>query len=116
MLGVGTSLSLVLYTLKQNINLYYTPTQLKTTNVLSEQIIRLGGIVEKSSVKFSQNGLQVKFFVADSANRVQVNYSGVLPALFREGQGVVVEGELKDNIFIAEQVLAKHDEKYIPGR
>lgn len=112
--GVSVASAMVLYTLKENINLYYTPSQLKNAFISPQQVIRIGGIVKPQSVVFAKKNLQVRFFVADKSNQIQVIYAGILPALFRAGQGIVVEGRLNNNILFADQVLAKHDEKYVP--
>src|SRR3989344_3842404 len=114
-LGIGTATALVLYSLKQNINLYYTPQQLLAASLKPHQIVRLGGLVEKGSVKRETNNLTVRFSVTDYHATIPVEYTGVLPALFREGQGIVSEGELQSTgIFKAREVLAKHDENYRP--
>jgi cytochrome c-type biogenesis protein CcmE len=107
--------SLVLYALKQNINLFYTPTQLLEAKINPQQNLRLGGFVQKHSVQYDASGQQVQFTITDQKNQVQITYQGVLPNLFREGQGVVVTGKLLDaHHLAASEVLAKHDEKYIP--
>ncbi len=107
--------ALTLYALKQNINLFYTPTQLLQASLTPEQIIRIGGYVKKHSVRYDKSGESVTFIVTDRKNELAVNYHGVLPNLFREGQTVVVTGKLNtQHVFIADQVLAKHDEKYMP--
>jgi len=106
----------VLYALKQNINLFYTPTQLSETILKPDQAIRLGGYVKKSSVQYDASGSGVSFIITDQKNEVPVTYRGVLPNLFREGQGVVVTGKLSTaNTMDATSVLAKHDEKYMPS-
>lgn len=113
--GVSIAAAFALYALRQSINLYYTPSQLTTANIAPNQIIRLGGMVEKGSVQFAKQGIQVSFVLTDYKKQIPVQYNGVLPALFREGQGIVVEGKLNSSgIVIADQVLAKHDENYMP--
>lgn len=112
---VGGAIGLMLFALKQNINLFYTPTQLQSAEVKFNQSIRLGGYVKKGSVNYDVSGKQVTFVVTDRTNELMVHYQGVLPNLFREGQVVVVTGKLAGNKTLsAEQVLAKHDEKYMP--
>jgi len=107
--------ALVLYALKQNINLFYTPTQLMAAHLTQEQSIRLGGYVKLHSVHYSESGQEVQFTVTDRVQNIQVHYQGVLPNLFREGQTVVVTGKLGQGpMLLATQVLAKHDEKYMP--
>lgn len=112
---LSAAIGLVLYALKQNINLFYTPTQLAALPVNSQQGLRIGGYVKKQSVHFDAGGKQVSFIIMDPHNQIEVVFNGVLPSLFREGQGVVVTGKLSDSHhFIASEVLAKHDEKYVP--
>ncbi|MES2219150.1 MAG: cytochrome c maturation protein CcmE [Pseudomonadota bacterium] len=112
---LSTAAGLVLYALKQNINLFYTPTQLATLKVNPKQALRIGGYVKKQSVHYDATGTNVRFTIMDPANQIEVVFDGVLPTLFREGQGVVVTGKLIDSQhFAANEVLAKHDEKYVP--
>lgn len=107
---------LSLYALKQNINLFYTPTQLAERHLTPGQLFRLGGQVEKGTVKQSEQQLLVSFVVSDDSHAVLVEYQGVLPDLFREGQSVVIEGSLDSaGVMQAKQVLAKHDERYKPA-
>ena len=105
---------LILYALKQNINLFYTPTQLAELTIAPSRAIRIGGYVKENSVTYLNNGEEIHFIVTDKKNEMSVTYHGILPNLFREGQTVVVTGKLQNNIINASQVLAKHDEKYIP--
>lgn len=112
---LGTAASLVLYALKQNINLFYTPTQLLAAHVQQDQNLRIGGYVKKKSVEYDFSGQSVHFIITDRSNEIAVNYHGVLPNLFREGQAVVVTGKLTaPTLVLANEVLAKHDEKYMP--
>ncbi len=112
---LSAAIGLVLYALKQNINLFYTPTQLLQTRFNADQILRIGGYVKKGSVRFDTSGQSVNFIVTDQTNDIKINYHGVLPNLFREGQGVVITGKLTDKHHLqANEVLAKHDEKYMP--
>ncbi|HSW68832.1 MAG TPA: cytochrome c maturation protein CcmE [Gammaproteobacteria bacterium] len=109
------AITLILYALKQNINLFYTPTQLLSAHLLPNQIVRIGGYVKKQSVHYDNSGTHVTFFITDQKNNLQIDYHGVLPSLFREGQGIVVTGKfINSKILLADQVLAKHDEKYLP--
>jgi cytochrome c-type biogenesis protein CcmE len=113
LLGMGAGL--VLYALKQNINLFYTPTELLQATINPDQPLRIGGYVKKNSVHYDKSGEAVTFVVTDRVNEMMVNYQGVLPNLFREGQTVVVTGKLNSqHEIIANQVLAKHDERYMP--
>ncbi|MCD6038780.1 MAG: cytochrome c maturation protein CcmE [Gammaproteobacteria bacterium] len=112
---LGTAAGLILYALKQNINLFYTPTELLQAQLNSGQAIRLGGYVKNHSVHYNNSGQEVNFTITDRINEIKINYAGVLPNLFREGQSVVVTGNLNSqHVLIANQVLAKHDEKYMP--
>lgn len=112
---VASVIFLVLYALRQNINLFYSPSQVVAGEAPYNHIFRMGGLVQVGSVRRSANDLQVAFVVTDHVKTVAVNYVGILPDLFREGQSVVVQGKLSSHgIFVADQVLAKHDEKYMP--
>lgn len=112
---IGGATSLVLYALKQNINLFYSPSQVVEGQTPLNRRCRLGGLVTMGSLHKDTKSLKVNFCITDKVNQVAVEYTGVLPDLFREGQSVVVEGELNaKKRFIASQVLAKHDEKYMP--
>ncbi len=115
-LMLSLAAGLILYALKQNINLFYTPTQLIEAKVAPTQICRVGGYVKKNSVQFDASGQSVAFIVTDKQRDILVRYHGVLPNLFREGQGVVMTGQLNaEHVFIASDILAKHDEKYMPA-
>ena len=110
-------IGLSLYALKQNINLFYTPTQLYERHVTPGRLFRLCGQVKNGTVKQNEQQLLVSFVVSDASHNVLVEYQGVLPDLFREGQSVVVEGSLDPGgIMQAKQVLAKHDERYRPAK
>lgn len=112
---VSTAIGLILYALKQNINLFYTPTELTQHIIQPGQIIRIGGYVKAHSVIYASSGSSVEFMITDHVHDIKVYYQGLLPNLFREGQGVVVTGTLNtSNQFMANEVLAKHDEKYMP--
>jgi cytochrome c-type biogenesis protein CcmE len=119
LLASGAVVGLVLYALKQNINLFYTPTQIASQEAPMGVRIRVGGMVDKGSVKREdRTGTQtvaVQFTLSDLAHSLTVHYNGILPDLFREGQGIVVMGKLgREGTLLAEEVLAKHDEKYMP--
>lgn len=111
---LSAAIGLTLYALKQNINLFYTPTELLQAHILPDQMLRIGGYVKNHSVHYSSSGEKVTFTITDRSKEIKVTYSGVLPNLFREGQSVVVTGKWIDSLFYADQVLAKHDEKYMP--
>ena len=102
---------LVLSALQDNIVLFFTPSELTPEKMTARQL-RIGGLVEEGSVQI--NGLEARFSITDSSAIVNVLYTGALPDLFREGQGIIAQGRFEDNIFRAENVLAKHDETYMP--
>ncbi|MER8698292.1 cytochrome c maturation protein CcmE [Mesorhizobium sp. M0768] len=111
-LGVATGLTF--YALGQKASYFYMPADLATASLQPGQRIRLGGLVEKGTVERGQ-GATVAFSVTDNQKNVKVTYTGILPDLFREGQGVITEGSFgPDGIFVADSVLAKHDETYMP--
>lgn len=112
--GVGIGVALVLYALSQNIHLFYTPTQLATENISAHKKIRVGGMVMPGTVKHSDK-LAIEFTITDFKYETTIRYRGIMPDLFKEGQGIVALGKVgKNGEFIAEQVLAKHDENYMP--
>lgn len=112
---VAAAVMLVLRALNANVMFFYSPTQVLAGEAPASAAFRLGGLVEDRSVQRSPDGLQVRFMVTDGAQRVPVQYRGLLPDLFREGKGVVVSGKLQQGgAFEASQVLAKHDENYMP--
>jgi cytochrome c-type biogenesis protein CcmE len=111
--ALGTATALVLAALKDQIVYFYSPTDLQSKHVVAGRHIRIGGLVEEGSLL--KEGAVVNFRITDTTTAVTVTYTGVLPDLFREGQGVVAEGSVdKDNLFHADTILAKHDEKYMP--
>jgi len=113
--GVGIAVALALSALQQNINLFYTPTQIANGEAPRDTRIRAGGMVEKGSVKRSSDSLQTDFVVTDYVARVTIRFHGILPDLFREGQGIVAMGKIDDSgMLLADEVLAKHDENYMP--
>lgn len=114
-IGLALASGLILYALSENINVFLTPSQLAATKLKPDYHFRLGGMVKKGSVVHEKNTLGVKFIVTDLKAETNVYYNGVLPDLFRENSGVIAEGQLDtNNVFIATQVLAKHDENYMP--
>lgn len=115
LLGVTLSASLAIYALGQNVNLYFTPSQAVINKAPIDKTLRMGGMVKKGSVKREADSLKVYFTLTDYEYETSVEYTGILPALFREGQGIVAQGKLNAaRTLIADQVLAKHDEKYMP--
>jgi len=114
-LGVGVAASLTLYALQQNINLFYSPSQIAAGEAPVGRSIRVGGLVVTGSVAREVESLQVEFALTDNQEHIQVRYEGILPDLFREGQGIVARGRVTaEGIVQAEEVLAKHDENYMP--
>jgi len=112
---LGCAATLVLTALSDNIVFFYSPTQIVEKQIPPERRFRMGGLVEAGSVKKSTDGQVTRFRVTDTNKTVDVVYRGLLPDLFREGQGVVAEGSLgADGVFAAREVLAKHDENYMP--
>lgn len=110
---LGAAAALVLTALNDNLVFFYSPTQVAERKITSDRRFRLGGLVEAGSVQ--KEGQLVRFNVTDTHKTVAVAYRGLLPDLFREGQGVVAEGALgADGVFVAREVLAKHDENYMP--
>ena len=105
---VGT----ILIVLQDNILFFYTPSEILQKNLKQNEKVRLGGLVEENSLK--RNDVKVNFVITDLKKNIEVRYEGILPDLFREGQGVIVKGYLKNNLFEATEVLAKHDENYMP--
>lgn len=115
LIGISIAIGLILYALKQNINLFFTPTQTIAEKLPAGQRFRLGGIVQAKSVQREPNSLLIKFVITDNNKQIPVQYTGVLPDLFREGQGAVADGRLNaQGVFMADEILAKHDENYMP--
>lgn len=113
--GVSVAVGLSLYALSQNINLFFNPTQIANGEVPVGQRIRAGGMVVDGSIKRDSDSLKVRFGLTDYESIVTVEYDGILPDLFREGQGIVAQGAMNaEGIFVASEVLAKHDENYMP--
>lgn len=114
-LGISATLGLGLYALQENINLFYTPTEIVNGKAPQDARIRAGGLVKEGSVQRNEDALTVTFVVTDGDADVTISYRGILPDLFREGQGIVALGRLNaDRILVSDEVLAKHDENYMP--
>ena len=114
-LTLAGAAALILNAFEDSLVFFHTPTDLKEQKVSADRLIRIGGLVEKGSVRKTGGGLNVRFAITDLTNRVEVTYRGMLPDLFREGQGVVAQGRIGPNgVFTASEVLAKHDETYMP--
>ena len=113
--GVGIAVGLALLALQENINLFFSPSQVAAGDPPVGSPYMLGGMVVDGSVSRVDQSLEIRFDLTDTANTVTVAYTGILPDLFREGQGIVAQGSVNDNgLFTATQVLAKHDETYMP--
>ena len=114
-LGVGIAAYLAVGALQSNIAYFFSPSQVQAGEAPTGHVFRVGGLVEKDSLQRQEDGLTLRFVVTDNAEKVTVAYTGILPDLFSEGQGVVTKGRLGDDgVFYAEEVLAKHDESYMP--
>ena len=112
--GLAVATALVLSAFQQNLVFFFTPTQVAANEAPQGRAFRVGGMVEVGSVKRQPDGVTVHFVVTDTAKSIPVAYKGVLPDLFREGKGVVTQGRLENGLFVASEVLAKHDENYMP--
>jgi len=113
--GVSIAGALALSAFRHNVTFFFDPSEVAAGKVPAGERFRLGGMVTKGSVQRAAGSLEVRFVVTDFSHEVPVSYSGVLPDLFREGAGVVAHGRLRaDGTFVADEVLAKHDEKYMP--
>ncbi len=113
--GIGIAATLILNAFQSNLVFFFSPTQVANGEAPGDRAFRIGGLVERGSIKRDPDGLTVRFVVTDTAKSMNVVYKGILPDLFKEGKGVVAEGKLgSDGVFTSTQVLAKHDENYMP--
>lgn len=113
----AVAVGLILYALRQNINAFLTPTEIINSHLAADYHCRLGGLVKMNSLVHDENSLKVQFIVTDMQHDITVEYTGILPDLFREGKGVIAEGTIDANgVFTATQILAKHDENYTPKK
>ncbi len=113
--ALGLAVALVLNAFQSNLVFFFTPSQIMAKEAPLGRSFRIGGMVETGSVQRQPDGVTVRFIVTDTAQSVPVTYTGILPDLFREGKGVVAQGKLgPDGVFAASEVLAKHDENYMP--
>ncbi|MEY3273777.1 MAG: hypothetical protein RLZZ341_2683 [Pseudomonadota bacterium] len=110
--AVGAIVALVLNAFQSNLVFFYSPTQVAAQEAPRGRTFRVGGLVQEGSVK--REGTKVNFVITDTAQTVNVRYEGILPDLFKEGKGVVAQGQLQGGLFVAREVLAKHDENYMP--
>lgn len=111
---VGVAAILVFNAFEENLVFFFSPSQVAANEAPTGRAFRIGGFVEEGSVKRQEDGVTVNFKVTDTAHTIPVSYKGSLPDLFKEGKGVVAQGKLQDGVFVADQVLAKHDENYMP--
>jgi cytochrome c-type biogenesis protein CcmE len=113
--ALGIAVALVLNAFNSNLVFFFSPTQVANGEAPTSRAFRIGGLVEAGSIRREADGLTTRFVVTDTAKSMPVTYTGILPDLFKEGKGVVAEGRLgPDGLFAATQVLAKHDENYMP--
>jgi cytochrome c-type biogenesis protein CcmE len=110
--ATGITVALVLSAFQSNMVFFFSPTQVAAHEAPTNRTFRVGGLVQEGTVQ--RDGLRVNFIVTDTAKTVPVSYEGILPDLFQEGKGVVAQGQLKNGVFVAREVLAKHDENYMP--
>jgi cytochrome c-type biogenesis protein CcmE len=111
-IAVAAIVALVLNAFQSNLVFFYSPSQIAAKEAPSGRTFRVGGMVQAGSVKI--DGTKIQFIITDSAKTVPVRFEGILPDLFKEGKGVVAQGQLNDGVFVAREVLAKHDENYMP--
>ena len=113
--GVGIATAFALQAFQKNLLYYYSPTPIQAGEAPSSRSIRVGGLVENGSFERATGSLEAHFTLTDFQNTIRVSYTGVLPDLFREGQGIIARGKMTpEGTFVAEEVLAKHDENYMP--
>lgn len=113
--GITVAAGFALYAFNQNLMFYFSPSEVKQGKAPHNKLFRMGGMVVKGSFKRQDENLKVHFDLTDYEDTVSVEYTGILPDLFREGQGIISRGKLNANgVFVAEEVLAKHDENYMP--
>lgn len=110
--AVGAAAALVLNAFQSNLVFFYSPSQVVAKEAPEARTFRIGGMVREGTLK--RNGIRADFIVTDTAREIPVRFEGILPDLFKEGKGVVAQGQLKDGVFHAREVLAKHDENYMP--
>ena len=110
----GAAAALVFNAFEENLVFFFSPSQVAAHEAPEGRAFRIGGFVQEGSVQRQKDGVTVRFEVTDTAHTVPVTYKGSLPDLFKEGKGVVAQGKLQNGVFVADQVLAKHDENYMP--
>ncbi len=112
--GVGLATLVAVKAFDNNLSYFYDPSQVASGKAPGDKSFRIGGMVTQGSLKRTPGSLEVSYTLTDFANTVPVTYTGLLPDLFREGQGIIAHGRLQGGVFVADEVLAKHDEKYTP--
>ncbi len=113
-LAVSISVLLAMWGLRERASYFYTPAEIAAGKAAQGQAVRLGGMVERGSVERQSDGVTIRFVVTDGQAHTPVVYRGIVPDLFREGSGAVAEGRLENGTFVADTILAKHDERYMP--
>ena len=114
MVAVMIAVLLAMWGLKERASYFYTPADIAAGKAEQGRAVRLGGMVEKGSIRRGDDGVTIRFVVTDGQGRTPVIYRGIVPDLFREGSGAVAEGRLQGGTFVADTILAKHDERYMP--
>ncbi len=115
LVGFGAATGLALFAFQKNLLYFYSPSQIASGEVETGQMFRLGGLVVEGSVEREIDGITTQFDITDTIGSITVRYTGLLPDLFREGQGIVAQGKInQQGVFVAQEVLAKHDENYMP--
>ena len=114
MIFISCAIFLILRNFDDNLVFFYSPHELSEKNIAKNTIIRIGGLVEAGTVKKAADGKTVEFYITDLQKSILVRYKGILPPMFREGQGMIAKGKLVEDMFEADNLLTKHDEKYMP--
>lgn len=114
LVALGIIAGFVLYALRENVSAFYSPTEVHEGKAPQHKLFRVGGLVQTGSLTRLADGVSVRFVVTDGAYEIPVQYTGILPDLFQEGRGTVAQGQIENGIFAASEVLAKHDENYMP--
>ncbi len=112
LVAVAAAVALILNAFQSNLVFFYSPSQVAQHEAPAGRAFRIGGMVEKGTLR--RDGTRIRFVVTDTAKSIPVQYVGILPDLFKEGKGVVAQGKLEDGVFVAREILAKHDENYMP--
>src|SRR5215203_1199727 len=114
MMAVLVAVLLAMWGLRDRASYFYTPAEISAGKAAEGQAVRLGGMVEQGSIQRQPDGVTIQFVLTDGEGRTPVSYRGIVPDLFREGSGAVTEGRLANGVFVADTILAKHDERYMP--